>query len=290
MGSCFAAIIRRADLQDVKMRSGFSQRLSMREIVRGFRLLEIEPAAPILVHASLPVIGAVNGGANTVLGALLAVWKSIAMPVFTYKTMLIPETGPQDNALNYGMAIEHNRYADFFTPEMPADPLMGEIAEVFRRQTSVSRSEHPVLSFAAINLDEALHTQTQEEPLGLIEALYELQSWVLLVGMDQTRNFSLHLAEKKIGRKQFMRWALTPEGVAHCPNFPGCAQGFYQAATLLKPIERSLRIGGAQVKAYPLKSMIDRVHQHLLVHPTDLLCSREGCELCASVRQSLEKD
>ena len=264
--------------------------LSMHDIVKSLRKLEIDPDSPILVHSSLSAFGNVKGGARSVLGALLTNWSSIMMPSFTYKTMLVPEIGPHDNALVYGDALDHNCYADIFCTDLAADPLMGVIAETFRQQLNVSRSIHPILSFSAINLDDVLSRQTILDPLAPIGALAEKGGWVILMGVDQTENFSIHYAEKKVRRKQFIRWALTTEGAVTCPAFPGCSQGFYQASPVLSRISRSVPIGPAQVQAFPLQEMLEKILNLLQIDPTALLCSRESCEFCATIRRLLLKE
>ena len=56
-------------------------------------------------------------------------------------------------------------------------------------------------------------------------------------------------AEWLAGRKQFTRWALTPQGITACPNFPGCPEGFEQVSPLLTTIMRSMRVGDAAWQA-----------------------------------------
>ena len=95
--------------------------VSYREFVNAFRDLRLSPAQPVIVHASLTSIGEIRGGAETLIGALLSSSRGIMAPAFTYKTMLTPEAGPEDNAIQYGLGKDTNRMAEFFTPEMPAD-------------------------------------------------------------------------------------------------------------------------------------------------------------------------
>jgi aminoglycoside 3-N-acetyltransferase len=80
----------------------------------------------------------------------------------------------------------------------------------------------------------------------------ELDGWVLLFGVDHTVNTAIHYAESLAGRKSFVRWALTREGVRQCPGFPGCSNGFWQAKQYLEPITKHVSIGSADVSAIRL--------------------------------------
>ncbi|OGN95864.1 MAG: hypothetical protein A2Z71_01375 [Chloroflexi bacterium RBG_13_50_21] len=55
-----------------------------------------------------------------------------------------------------------------------------------------------------------LDSQTMQEPLLPIQTLANAQEWVLLLGVNQTTNTSIHYGKKLSSRKQFNRWALTP--------------------------------------------------------------------------------
>src|SRR5574338_227971 len=133
---------------------------TFRELVTAFRQLEIDPSRPVIAHGSLSAFGQVQGGADTLLGALLSQFHSLVMPAFTYKTMLVPETGPENNAMIYGSGRDHNFMAEFFRPSMPVDRLMGALPEALRRHPSAQRTSHPILSFVGVNAAPALECQT----------------------------------------------------------------------------------------------------------------------------------
>ena len=128
---------------------------------------------PIIAHASLKPFGLIEGGAEAVLRAMLASFRSVVMPTFTYKTMVTPEVGPPDNGITYGSGRDHNKMAQPFTPSMRADPLMGILPETLRNHPVAKRTAHPILSFAGIHSDEYLNEQTLHEPLAPIDALAE---------------------------------------------------------------------------------------------------------------------
>lgn len=267
--------------------------VSFRDLIAGFSGLNLPGGAPVLVHASLSAFGQVRGGADAVIGALLNTFRTVMAPTFTYRSMIIPEDGPADNALTYGSGRDANRMAEIFTSKMPADPQMGIVAETLRRHPQARRSNHPVLSFAAVGLDDVLKTQTLTEPFAPIAALAEQDGWVLLLGVDHTCNTAIHLGEQRAGRKRFVRWALSSSGVRECSNFPGCSLGFQQVESLLSEADphgnfwRRERIGQADVQAVRLPPLLELVETTLRRNPSALLCDRPGCELCESVRQSL---
>lgn len=260
-----------------------------RELTTAFRKLEIDRFRPVIAHVSMSSFGAVRGGPNTLLGALSSIFQSLVMPTFTYKTMLVPEDGPSHNALIYGSGKDANRMAEFFTPEMPADPLMGAVAEALRRHPRASRSMHPVLSFAGINADTVIRSQTLQEPLDPIRELMEARGWVLLVGVDHTVNTSIHYAERLAGRKQFVRWALTSEGVQECLGFPGCSNGFQALVPRLEEITRRVSVGPAVIQAIPLPQMVEIARQLIVANPLALLCDRPDCDRCQAVQDDVMK-
>jgi aminoglycoside 3-N-acetyltransferase len=259
--------------------------LGFRDVVSGLKQLGLDPAKPVIVHASLSAFGEIRGGADTLLGALLSVQPVVMMPAFTYKTMLVPEEGPEDNAFSYGHGKDQNLMAEFYRPDMPADRTMGILAETLRKQPQARRSLHPILSFTGMQVDIELDAQTMTDPLAPVGVMAGREGWVLLMGVNHTVNTSLHYAEKIAGRKQFLRWALTTGGVRECPGFSGCSDGFEKAGAWLEDLTRFTRIGGADIQALPLRAMIDRIVQLIGQNPDALLCDRVDCERCATIRQ-----
>lgn len=237
---------------------------------------------PVIAHASLRAFGSVD--AETMLSALLDSTSGLIMPAFTYKTMLNPEIGPPRNGLTYGSQTDLNKMAEPYHADMPADKTMGILPEILRRHPKAKRSSHPIQSFAGINADAILNTQTLYEPFAPIAALAEQDGWVLLLGVDHRVNTSIHYGEKLAGRMQFIRWALTQDKVVECPGYPGDSEGFNVIAPDVETYTRRVEISGAPVQAIHLRSLLKVVVGKIHENPCALLCGRAECERCEAVR------
>ncbi len=248
------------------------------------RRLAIPPTAPVIAHASLSAFGEVQGGALTILAALLQTFDTLVMPGFTYKTMITPMTGPANNGLNYGESQDANLAAEFYHPGLPVDRLIGVVAELLRQQPGVVRSSHPILSFVGVGAAEILESQTMEALLKPVERMLEQGGWVLLLGVDQDVNTSIHYGERLAGRKQFVRWALTPAGVVECGGFPGCSDGFTALSPWLAGRMRVEPLGKARIRAIPLAELIPVVRSRVEADRSALLCDRTYCLRCQAVR------
>jgi aminoglycoside 3-N-acetyltransferase len=156
---------------------------------------------------------------------------------------------------------------------------------MLRKNLRAKRSSHPIQSFAGINAEKVLAAQTMADPLAPLGLLEQADGWVVLAGVDHTVNTSLHYAEKLAGRRQFIRWALTPKGVVECPGFPGCSAGFQAIAPEMEKFTRQVQIGGTLVQAVPLKMLFKVVVGWIKKDPLALLCQQEDCERCNQIRK-----
>jgi aminoglycoside 3-N-acetyltransferase len=258
--------------------------LTYRDLILIFRELGLRPHSRVIFHACLSSLGPIAGGADTLVGALISTCEVVMAPTFTHRTMVIPPVGPPDNGLEYGAGSDRSRMAEVFHSEMPADPAMGAAAEALRLHPEAGRSTHPLLSFAATNGEQALAAQTLEVPLAPIEWLAEFDGDVLLLGVDQRANASIHFAEQLAGRKQFIRWALTKQGVVECPGWPGCPDGFEALSPRLEGVIRKGTLGEGTVQMIPLRDLIHIVVGWIREDPRALLCDKLGCDRCATIR------
>ena len=256
------------------------------ELKHAFEILELA-GKPVIAHASIKKFGEIEGGPQTVIEALLASCSGVVMPTFTYKTMVTPEVGPPNNGITYGSGTNHNKMAEPFRPDMPPDKMMGILPAALLREKGAIRTSHPILSFGGVQADDILLTQTLFDPLAPIRALSENNGWIVLINVDHTSNTSIHHAEKLAGRRQFVRWAMIPGRIVECPGYPGDSSGFNAIEKLVQPF--TLRVdmdGGAFVQAVPLKRLLNTVIEFITKDPLALLCQREDCERCNSIRNT----
>jgi aminoglycoside 3-N-acetyltransferase len=204
--------------------------------------------------------------------------------------MIIPEIGPQKNALDYGMYHEQNRQAVFYRMDLPSTQYFEPFVSIVRDHPQALRSSHPLLSFTGINAKELLEDQTLLSPFGPIRSLAELDGDILLIGTDHTVNTTIHYAEQVAGRRSFTRWALTRSGAVTCPGYPGCTAGFNTLRPRLDSVIRSTDLGSTAVALIPARDLIQTVVGWIHVEPAALLCSNPDCAFCSTVHTEINAD
>jgi aminoglycoside 3-N-acetyltransferase len=151
--------------------------LTYAEILSGLRELGLSSGDRVMVHSSMTALGKVEGGADTVIDALLeAVGPKglVVVPTFACKAPFDPK--------------ERN------TP-------LGLIANTFWKRPNAVRSYHPTHSVAAIGEGAAeLISEHEKAPTAYGEGTpyYDLAiegGKILLMGVDQDRNTTLHTVE-----------------------------------------------------------------------------------------------
>ena len=168
---------------------------------RDLAQLGVEPGMTLLVHSSLGSLGWVCGGATAVILALenaLGDAGTLVMP--THSTQLSDPSQWQAPPVPQDWWPVIREHMPAFRPDLTPTRGMGAIPETFRKQHRVLRSDHPHHSFAArgpnaeiIVGEHALHNGLGEgSPLARV---YDLDGWVLLLGVGHDSSTSLHLAE-----------------------------------------------------------------------------------------------
>lgn len=137
----------------------------------------------ILIHSSMKAIGAVDGGADTVLDAWMEYFKDglLLLPTHTWKTV------NADNPV----------YNPYTTPS-----CVGLLTNMFMKRDGVIRSLHPTHSMSGYGKNAAEYLAGEEynntpcTPGGCYDRLKEVGGKVLLVGVGHERNTYIHSVEE----------------------------------------------------------------------------------------------
>lgn len=154
-----------------------------KEIMKGLMDLGIKSDDTLLVHSSMKAIGEVEGGADTVLDALIDYMSDGLLILPTHTWRQIDET--------------YNTY----NPETEPS-CVGVLTNLFLQRPNVYRSLHPTHSVAAIGKeanayvlgDERLDTPCARE--GCFGRLYDKKAKILFLGCDLKKNTFLHSVEE----------------------------------------------------------------------------------------------
>jgi aminoglycoside 3-N-acetyltransferase len=263
--------------------------ISYHNITEALKSAGLRRDIPIIAHLDHSVSGKIKGGTAALMGALLSTVDNVMIPAFTFSTMVTPEEGPENNYLQYGGSSEKNLDAKIYSHTLPSELPNQEVINILQGFPGTFRSSHPIFSFYGLGLDIVLVDHTPDKPYLPIKKLMGLGGWIVLIGADSSQNFSIHYAEFLAGRKQFLRWALTPDGIYACPHFPGCPNGFHKLEYYLQDEMQVVVLEDTRLCAVSIKTLISTAFALLKEDPFALLCNDLQCMRCNLVRAEIRK-
>lgn len=152
-------------------------------LMKELEMLGIDRRGTLLVHSSLKSMGAVEGGAETVLDALSEYMEEGLLVLPTHTWSYIKADNPKFEVEN-------------------SPSCVGILPELFRKRQGVIRSYHPTHSVAALGQEAAAFTQGAERldtPChreSVWGKLLDRKAAIMLVGVDLRRNTFIHGIEE----------------------------------------------------------------------------------------------
>jgi len=246
--------------------------------------LNIFPGDTLLVHASMRAVGAVEGGADAVLEALLEL-------VGPGGTVMAPIFRPANRIGDLRFAESPLPRPDTEFESDKVDPAeVGILAARLAEHPHAVRSEHPSLSFAALGENAGYLTNGApfHFPLGTggpLAKLHQLNGKILLLGVGHEVNSSIHLAEiwadaPYARRKTVVRTG--PESWEEMEGSPECSAGFAR----IEPILRQARIlktgfvGNGASQSMRSQFLVSMAREMLVARPDFFLCDNPSCTAC----------
>ncbi len=182
--------------------------ITYRRLVDDLRRLGVPRDRHLLVHSAMSRMGYVAGGPRTLLHALRDVVgpASVVVPTQTANNSI---TSRYHLEITAAMTEQERRAYEAslpgFDPAVTPSYRMGAFAEHVRQHRAAVRSAHPQTSFAALGqqADELMRVHQLTSHLGQqspLQALYDADAMVLLLGVGIERCTALHLAEYSLDR------------------------------------------------------------------------------------------
>lgn len=238
---------------------------------------------PLCVHSSLRSFGQVEGGAVTVVRALLDEECTVLVPTFslTFSIPPPPDMRPPRNAWDYDHPIpDPLGVGRSYTPETnEVGGWLGVIPATVLEMEGRVRGNHPLNSFSAVGplAHELVDRQAPDDVYAPLERLAELGGYVVLMGVGLTSMTLIHLAERMAGRTMFRRWANDIDGAAMMVEVGSCSTGFDRFDPVLAPFERRTMVGDSSWRIFPAGPALEAATQAIRDDPTITHCGKADC-------------
>jgi aminoglycoside 3-N-acetyltransferase len=255
------------------------------DIVHALEEMGLPRESDVFMHSSLSSMGKVEGGARTVIDAILS-W------ILPGGTFMVP-------TFTFGGTIEFNIQT--------SSSKTGAITEAVRLLPQAARSTHPTHAPCAIGpkARKLMRRHLLAGPLDIgspEDLMAKGGGWVLLLGVTHTSNSTVHVGEAYAGSySRLMTFSpLNPghpvivdaKGVRRRvtqTSMPGCSQGFSAIEDPMRDrgMIRDGKIGDATCQLMKGQDIIDVAIAMLADDPLALLCDNDDCLSCGRLRRFL---
>jgi aminoglycoside 3-N-acetyltransferase len=271
--------------------------LTDEDIAAGLRRLGLTEESSVVVHASLRSFGRVEGGAAAVVSALTTVCGTVTMMAGSGDLTSVPAppglVRPHNafgNAESWEAFDEAVEAATPYRLDLPVSRWLGVVAEALRTSPGAVRGPHPLNSFVAIGdrAAELIAGERLDLPHGALHRLAEIGGDVLLLGVGHAANTTIHLAEHRLGRGRFYRYARHGSGLwVELPNLGGASHRFDEIEPYLRPMTTETMIGPCRARRIAMGDVLEVATEVIRGDPLALLCDDDLCRCAASAAQIL---
>jgi len=241
----------------------------------------------ICIHSSLKSFGHVENGPRTIIDTFIEENCTILVPSFTDNYAVPPIAGlkPTRNGWDYDKFAWHTYgYDRIFNTDSThiTKENMGIIPYEIVKMSNRKRGNNPLSSFTAIGkyANALVCHQSPKNVWAPLEELYNLQGYVLLMGVNLDHATIIHYAEQLAGRNPFIRWANDSLGNTIPVSVGSCSKGFDSLSEILKPIESNITVGRSYWRCFPTVDMVNTCVSAILASPQITHCSNPDCDLC----------
>jgi aminoglycoside N3'-acetyltransferase len=248
-----------------------------RELSEQLLALGVEPGGVLVVHTAFSRVAPVEGGPRGLIEGLQAALGHAG-------TLVMPSMSDDD------------QYP--FDPHQTPCLGMGVVADTFWKMPGVLRSDSPH-AFAALGprAAEITAAHPMDLPHGLdspVGRAYELDGQILLLGVGQDANTTVHLAESLAGVRYRLPKQLTILEAGRQIRFDygeidHCCQNFTLLDEWLEPQQRQQRgiVGRAEARLARSRDLVSAALAHLRDDETIFLHRTGLCSECDEARASL---
>ncbi|MDV6373836.1 AAC(3) family N-acetyltransferase [Deinococcus arenicola] len=245
------------------------------ELDEGLAALGLDGTQHLIVHASLKSFGTLDGGVRALADTLWRRTATLVAPAFSYNTLLNRPGGRVNAQFHRDTRVSRD---------------IGRLSQELVERRDALRSFHPTLSFVSLGDEAARITAAQSlnSPYQPIGALYDLDGYALLIGVDFGSNTSVHYGEYLAGMPMLTRY-VPLDGQILPTAFPNCSADFDNLLPEMEFKSHPVQVGPSTLRLYRVRDLVDSTMHLLQRNPEALLCTYKGCR-CQEVRQIVRRD
>lgn len=239
------------------------------DVLAGLGELNLPSGAVVIVHTSLSAFGNVEGGADTLLRAVrerIGPQGTVVVPTFT--SDLVKDPCQAAGADPSAEIAAQRATVPLFRDDLPT--TLGALPSAVLDDPQRFRSRHPWASVAAVGARAQQITAKQSLAYALgkdspFARIYDLDGFILLLGVGHTRNTFLHHAESLLEahRRKIRRFPYLVEGERvwlEVADVAGDRERYFPAvgdAAEREGLVGCVRIGGAECRMMAVRPFID---------------------------------